>query len=184
MAKTKSGKQGFPNVIGCIDGCHVEIPKPAVSEHSYCNRKKYHSILLQGICNERKEFFDVFSGYPGYAHDALVLKKSFFYEDAAAKCAGFAQRKEDFNRLHRQQRVTIEGAFGLLKNPFQRLFYVNAPSIKQAVLTIIGACLLHNLCIYAPVTMTTPRCSQQGWMFLFLTKTATFSPVWETSRTK
>ncbi|KAH9378028.1 hypothetical protein HPB48_011912 [Haemaphysalis longicornis] len=94
------------------------------------------------------------------------------------------ERKEDFNRLHRQQRVTIEGAFGLLKNPFQRLFYVNAPSIKQAVLIIIGACVLHNLCIYAPVTMTTPSCSQQGWMFLFLTKTATFSPVWETSRTK
>ncbi|KAH9373063.1 hypothetical protein HPB48_019045 [Haemaphysalis longicornis] len=171
MAKTKSGKQGLPNVIGCIDGCHIEIPKPAVSEHSYYNCKKYHSILLQGICNERKEFIDVFAGYPGSTHDARVLKKSFFYEDAAAKCEGgyllgdsaypllpwlippykstrgLAQHEEDFNRLHRQQRVTIEGAFGLLKNRFRRLFYVNALSIKQAVLMIIGSCVLHNYCI-------------------------------------
>lgn len=60
---------------------------------------------------------------------------------------GLAQHEEDFNRLHSQQRVTIEGAFGLLKNRFRRLFYVNALSIKQAVLIIIGSCVLHNLCI-------------------------------------
>ncbi|KAH9364185.1 hypothetical protein HPB48_015665 [Haemaphysalis longicornis] len=172
MAKTKSGKQGLPNVIGCIDGCHIEIPKPAVSEHSYYNRKKYHSVLLQGICNEQKQFIDVFAGCPGSAHDARVLKKSFFYEDAAAKCEGgyllidsaypllpwllppykvqtrgLAEHEEDFNRLHSQKRVTIEGAFGLLKNRFRRLSYVDELSIKQAVLIIIGSCVLHNLCI-------------------------------------
>ncbi|KAH9378771.1 hypothetical protein HPB48_017583 [Haemaphysalis longicornis] len=60
---------------------------------------------------------------------------------------GFAQKEEDFNRLHSQQRVTIEGAFGLLKNRFLKLFYGNALSTKQAILVIIGSCVLHNLCI-------------------------------------
>ncbi|KAH9377751.1 hypothetical protein HPB48_026947 [Haemaphysalis longicornis] len=92
---------------------------------------------------------------------------------------GLAQHEEDFNRLHSQKRVTIEGAFGLLKNRFRRLFYVNALSIKQAVLIIIGRCVLHNLS-YAPASMTTPSGPEQGWMFLFLTMTATMSPVRET----
>ncbi|KAH9366724.1 hypothetical protein HPB48_008775 [Haemaphysalis longicornis] len=60
---------------------------------------------------------------------------------------GFAQHEDDFKRLHSQKRVTIEGALGLLKNRFRGLFYVNALSIKQAVLIIIGSCVLHNLCI-------------------------------------
>lgn len=69
MAITKSyfmQKKGFPNVIGkytlqvqlcfnsnkiilgCIDGTHIKIDRPSKDQADYCNRKNYHSIILQG----------------------------------------------------------------------------------------------------------------------------------------
>ncbi|KAK8787336.1 hypothetical protein V5799_022886 [Amblyomma americanum] len=54
--------------------------------------------------------------------------------------------EEGFKSVHSQQRVIVEGAFGLLKNRFRRLLYVNSRSLKQIVLIIIGSCVLHNMC--------------------------------------
>ena len=39
--------QGFPNVIGCIDGTHVRIQAPREYEHEFVNRKNFHSINVQ-----------------------------------------------------------------------------------------------------------------------------------------
>ena len=48
-------KGGFPGVIGCIDGTHVRVAAPSEDEPSYVNRKGYHSINTQAICdNEGK----------------------------------------------------------------------------------------------------------------------------------
>lgn len=37
---------GFPNVIGAIDGSHVKIDKPENDPDSYINRKGYYSIQV------------------------------------------------------------------------------------------------------------------------------------------
>ena len=44
---------GFPCVIGCVDRTHVRIFSPTESEPDYVNRKGYHSINVQGICDHR-----------------------------------------------------------------------------------------------------------------------------------
>lgn len=36
----------FPNIIGVIDGCHIQIDKPANDPDSYINRKGYYSIQV------------------------------------------------------------------------------------------------------------------------------------------
>ena len=41
----------FPCVIGCVDGTHIRIQAPNKNENSYVNRKGFHSINVQGICN-------------------------------------------------------------------------------------------------------------------------------------
>ena len=46
-------RAGFPCVIGCVDGTHVRIISPTESEPDYVNRKGYHSINVQGICDHR-----------------------------------------------------------------------------------------------------------------------------------
>ena len=38
---------GFPNVIGCIDGTQIRIQAPSANEHEFVNRKGYHSINVQ-----------------------------------------------------------------------------------------------------------------------------------------
>ena len=42
---------GFPNVICCIDCTHVKVIAPSRNEHEYVNRKGYHSINVQLICD-------------------------------------------------------------------------------------------------------------------------------------
>lgn len=52
---TKNGfyeKAGFPNVIGCVDGTHVRIQAPEDDEPSFVNRKGFHSVNVQGICDQ------------------------------------------------------------------------------------------------------------------------------------
>lgn len=85
-AKVKG--RSLPDVIGCIDGSHIEVKEPRESQDSYYNRKKFHSVVLQGICDHELKFLDVFVGHPGASHDARVLADSFFYVNAATKCTG------------------------------------------------------------------------------------------------
>lgn len=38
---------GFPNVIGAIDGCHIKIDRPDNDPDSYLNRKGFYSIQVE-----------------------------------------------------------------------------------------------------------------------------------------
>ena len=49
------------------------------------NRKAYHSILLQGICDDEGKLLDVCIGPPGRVHDARMLRKSDFFGEWEAK---------------------------------------------------------------------------------------------------
>ena len=46
-------KGGFPGVIGCIDGTHVRIQGPSAHESDCVNRKGFHSINVQAICDHK-----------------------------------------------------------------------------------------------------------------------------------
>ncbi|KAH9366940.1 hypothetical protein HPB48_002455 [Haemaphysalis longicornis] len=167
----KSGGKGPRNAIGCIDGSHIEIPTPSELAQSYFNRKKWPSIILQGICDDRNKFRNVFIGFPCSAHDARVLRESPFFERAAVECGEnyilgdsaypllpwlmtpfrdnectFPTWKRNFNRRHSQQRVAIENAFGLLKQRFRRLYFVDARTVEQSCFIVMAACVLHNFC--------------------------------------
>jgi len=40
---------GFPQVIGATDGSHISILKLIKSASNYYNRKRFYSIILQGV---------------------------------------------------------------------------------------------------------------------------------------
>ena len=44
---------GFPCVIGCIDCTHIRIQAPSQNEQNYVNRKGYHSVNVQVICDDK-----------------------------------------------------------------------------------------------------------------------------------
>ena len=85
-----AGHDAFRSAAGAIDGCHVRILPPAEPQKKgYINRKLYPSVILQGICDARGRFIDVFVGQPGSVHDALVLRRSPMYQQALYPPAGY-----------------------------------------------------------------------------------------------
>ncbi|XP_046863344.1 putative nuclease HARBI1 [Xenia sp. Carnegie-2017] len=47
---------GFPCAIGCVDGTHIRIIAPSQNEPNYVNRKGYHSINVQVICDDKGKY--------------------------------------------------------------------------------------------------------------------------------
>ncbi|KAF0745920.1 Uncharacterized protein FWK35_00029855 [Aphis craccivora] len=67
-------KTRFPGVIGCLDFTHVDIVPPSKNlnlsenrypEYMYVNRKHYHSINVQLICDSNLKMFNVNALFPG-----------------------------------------------------------------------------------------------------------------------
>ncbi|KAL6728280.1 hypothetical protein Aduo_010065 [Ancylostoma duodenale] len=135
---------GIPEIIGCVDGSHVEIRAPLETEYAYVNRKGWHSINVGLACDFFKIFIWVSAKYPGRSHDSRVFRESAFYRDFVSGrrrgvlLGGSAYQAETFllkpilsarteperrytNALCRG-RVIIEDAIGALKSQFQCLY--------------------------------------------------------------
>lgn len=72
-------KFGFPGVVGCVDCTHVAIVAPNNidnNEHVYVNRKQYHSINVQLICDANMLITNVNALYPGSTNDAFIWSNS------------------------------------------------------------------------------------------------------------
>ncbi|KAJ2941455.1 hypothetical protein O0L34_g3673 [Tuta absoluta] len=70
---------GLPGCVGCIDCTHVAIHPPPVEsydEKSYVNRKGYHSINTQLICDADLRILNVNALYPGSSHDSFICNLS------------------------------------------------------------------------------------------------------------
>lgn len=165
----------FSGIIGCIDGSHIKISAPKKNHNSYINRKNFHSVLLQGVCDHRRLFIDVYAGEAGSIHDYTMYKRSplyqsiqrgeiIFYEDnhligdLAYKLdtnllVGFKNNghltdaQKNFNYVLNKARVTIENAFALLKGRFRRLKLLETVRMDFISLLIVSGCILHNVCI-------------------------------------
>ncbi|KAF1385372.1 hypothetical protein PFLUV_G00107070 [Perca fluviatilis] len=72
---------GFPNVIGALDCTHIRIKRPSgVHEGDFVNRKSYHSINVQMICDADCTFSNVEAKWPGSVHDSRVFRASTIFQ--------------------------------------------------------------------------------------------------------
>ncbi|XP_031351953.1 putative nuclease HARBI1 [Photinus pyralis] len=173
--RTFQRRSSIPGIIGCIDGCHVKIIAPKDHPNSYVNRKKFHSVLLQGVCNEKKLFIDIYAGEPGSLHDYNLFLKSdlaelirtqsvTFYNNGHLigdlvyklstnmligfkNCGNINRREINFNKKLNSCRVEIENAFVLLKGRFRRLKFIETVRLDFISLFIVTAAILHNVCL-------------------------------------
>uniref|UniRef100_A0A6P7H7W1 Nuclease HARBI1 n=3 Tax=Diabrotica virgifera virgifera TaxID=50390 RepID=A0A6P7H7W1_DIAVI len=164
--------RGIPGVVGAIDGCHIPIKQPVRNANDFYNRKGFHSIILQGVCDENGVFIDVNIGRPGRMHDARVFRLSEIYEyltrensilpanlhliadSAYPLLLNLMKPFQDNGHLPEEHvvyntklssiRSTIERAFGLLKCKFRRLKYLDVNNSQIASRIVLAACVLHN----------------------------------------
>lgn len=166
-------KTNFPNVVGAIDGTHIRIKSPAEDEHLYVNRKNYHSINVQAVCDSSMKFLNIVAKYPGATHDSFILTNSNIYELFDSREIGIGwllgdsgyplrpwlmtpmlnastEAEERYNRGHMRARCVVERSFGLLKSRFRcidnsagTLLY---GATKSCDITV-GVAVLHNMCI-------------------------------------
>ncbi|XP_023230978.1 putative nuclease HARBI1 [Centruroides sculpturatus] len=174
-------KYTFPGVIGAIDCCHVAIVSPPVEdinypEHIYVNRKGYHSLNVQLICDANMYIMNVNARFPGSVHDAFIWKNSnvrkafqrwhncnrnahtWLLGDSGYPLEPWlltplrttnTQAEVKYNNCLTATRSIIEQCNGLLKNRWRCL-------LKHRVLhyhpetasnVIIACVVLHNICI-------------------------------------
>jgi hypothetical protein len=162
-------RNGFPNIIGAIDGTHIRITKPRHEPDVWIDRKGSYSISCAAIVDSDLRFLHYVVGCPGSMHDqrvyrlseiddllaavpdsmhligdsayALTTKLLVPYKDTGSLTA----RQRQFNYMLSSNRMAVENAFGLLKNKFARIQgTLNTTSWKRAVIIIRSAILLHN----------------------------------------
>ncbi|XP_023311763.1 putative nuclease HARBI1 [Anoplophora glabripennis] len=171
----------FPGIIGCIDCTHVSIVAPPANdehapEHIYVNRKNYHSLNVQLICDNNLKLLNVTSRFPGSTHDAHIWRQSavsnlmeqLYRRDPTNVFfllgdSGYPTRpwlltpilnpqnvgQQRYNDRLCSIRSIIERCNGVLKNLFRCLLrYRTLHYHPTTAGKIVNACyILHNLCI-------------------------------------
>lgn len=177
-----SKRNGFPGIVGAIDGTHIKIRAPSLHPQSYVNRKGYHSLQLQCVCLHNMMFSDVFTGYPGSCHEARVLKNSDLWPEGLMRCnmvhhilgdgayplrkwlltpyrdnGHLTQGEKKYNYYHSSNRVVIERAFAVLKSHFCRLHFIDSPKVSTVVEIIMLCWQVVFFIIFVLSKMTTSR---------------------------
>ena len=165
----------FPGVIGCIDGTHIPIPAPTEHSDSYLNRKGYHSVQMQAVCQHNLKFTNCYVGQVGSVHDARVYRLSYLGQDIENNLTNFppdchiigdsayplspylltpyretgnlTRYQQNYNFRHSSTRMTIERAFGHMKGRFHCLQFFPSPDIAFICKSVISCCVLHNICV-------------------------------------
>ncbi|CAI7743085.1 unnamed protein product [Closterium sp. NIES-53] len=71
--------KGVPNVIGAIDGTHIQIKGMEAHRGDYFNRKSVYSVQLQVTCDSKGVIWDYMVGNPGSMHDQGVFSTSHLH---------------------------------------------------------------------------------------------------------
>ena len=136
------------NVIGAIDGTHIQISGQSFCNENYINRKGFPSIVLQAVCDHQFSFTDCYCGWPGSVHDARVFQNCDLlariesnpmdifpenthlvgdgaYQSQTWMLTPYKERtslegyQANYNYVQSATRNIIERAFALLKGRFQ-----------------------------------------------------------------
>ncbi|KAF2887678.1 hypothetical protein ILUMI_18495, partial [Ignelater luminosus] len=163
----------FASVIGVIDYTHIAIVAPPAENEEFpgrlfINRKVYHSINCQIICEADLKILAVNERYPGSVHDAAIWSTSAIYQhgERSSRLLGdsgyplqpwlFTQiiraaantLQGNYNRRLASARNTIEICIGIWKMKFRCLLHhwtLHYDHVRAG--KIIYACsVLHNMC--------------------------------------
>lgn len=165
-------RRRFPGIIGCIDGTQIRIIAPSNNESDFVNRKGFHSINVQGVCDHKGMFTNVVARWPGSTHDSHVFHTSslctyletnhhslddgILLGDSGYACTTYLMTpypspstaaQENYNTAHTKTRVIVEQSFGRWKRRFHVL-HSEIRMTPERACSVIGACaVLHNIAV-------------------------------------
>lgn len=167
----------LPGVVGCIDCTHVALVKPSEDEHLYFNRKGYHSLNVQMVCDSNLKIINVNSKFGGATHDSFIWASSrmeTFMRELHQNGeqvwllgdSGYPQRpwlmtpilnavpgsvEDTYTQRHVQARNCIERCFGLLKSRWRCLLRHRTLHYHSTVAgnIVLACCVLHNMALEA-----------------------------------
>ncbi|XP_067088424.1 putative nuclease HARBI1 [Osmerus mordax] len=157
----------FPNVIGAVDCTHIYLKKPSgPNEADFVNRKGFHSLNVQMICDSTCLITNVEVKWPGSVHDSRIFRDSTLchsfeqgnYDGLLIGDRGYACRpwfmtpypepapgpEVRFNGALARTRARIEMTFGLLKGRFNCLRGLRVEPDRACAITVACA-VLHNV---------------------------------------
>lgn len=166
----------FPGVIGAVDCTHIAILKPNMEEHNFVNRKGFHSINVQIICDANLEIININPNFPGSCHDAFIWRQSMVRDHLLQQYNNNIRRnwligdsgyplepilmvpflnppegspEHRFNRRLCSARNTIERCIGVLKMRFRCLAVERRARYTPHFMgKVVTVCaVLHNMCL-------------------------------------
>ncbi|XP_069583824.1 transcription termination factor 4, mitochondrial isoform X1 [Ranitomeya imitator] len=163
---------GFPDVLGAVGCTHIAISPPSEMEQMYRNKKHYHSINVQVICDSDTRILDVVSQCPGSTHDSSVLKQSEMHErfDKGEFSgwllgdAGYGVKQwlltpfekpataseVRYNLSHNATYSAVERTIDVLKSRFRCLDNPNGVLLynpEKVSKIILVCCIIHNIAV-------------------------------------
>ncbi|KAI2650680.1 hypothetical protein H4Q32_000720 [Labeo rohita] len=166
----------FPTDVSTLNKVKVDfstlpdflmIQAPSTHEPLFVNRKGYHSINVQAICDAKLRVLNCVARWPGSTHDSRILLNSQIHDafergelqGVLLGDSGYPLKpwlltpflnpvtaaQTRYNTAHAKTRNVIERCFGVLKRRFHCL-HGELKMKPERVCNIICACVvLHNL---------------------------------------
>ncbi|WVZ96979.1 hypothetical protein U9M48_042551 [Paspalum notatum var. saurae] len=146
----------FKDCVGAIDGTHVLARVPASEKAAFLGRKHTTTQNVLAAVDFDLRFTYVLAGWEGSAHDACVLADALERDDGLRVPqgkyfpvdAGYAAKPGFLPPYratrHSALRVTVERAFGDLKNRLKILYNKPFHPFPTQVKLVLACCILHN----------------------------------------
>ncbi|CAG2232254.1 HARBI1 [Mytilus edulis] len=134
-------QMNFPNVLGCIDCTHIKIQGPSEDEAAFVNRKGFHSVNVQAVCDYEGKFTNISANWPGSTHDSHIFNTSNLCHYLETNNRGLADGLilGDSGRQYCRWEYTSDTVFSIK-------FQVRMKPEK--VCRVFGACaVLHNIAL-------------------------------------
>ncbi|CAI5971956.1 unnamed protein product [Closterium sp. NIES-64] len=164
--------KGVPNVIGAIDGTHIELRGMEAHCGDYYNRKQVYSVQLQVTCDSKGVIWDYNVGNPGSMHDQGVFSTSDLHgrlesgEIAPYRLVGDAayplkpymltplhaprrrlmkKWEQTYNYVQSATRMVVERTIGALKGRWRLFARRNESKLWRVCAGTACIIILHNM---------------------------------------
>ncbi|KAM9766460.1 putative nuclease HARBI1 isoform 1-T2 [Menidia menidia] len=159
---------GFPRVLGVLDCVQVAIKAPNSEDTSYVNKKGFHSVACQLVCDARGLLLSAETHWPGGLQDTAVLERSAIYKQLQDTEEGWllgdgryplrrwlmtpvespeSSAEVQYNLAHTATHEIVDRTFRAIQTRFRCLdgtkgYLQYSPERSSSIL--LACCVLHN----------------------------------------